>query len=129
MASSTIPHYTLNGTNYISSFPTQYFPLKKGTGPECANCVYYSSLDEVFIGFCYNCIESYDCGHVDLFDYNNLFLPHYITEEEEKIIYDLCVKIDKFSYENNKNDDDENVYEDENACNENYEDEDEDEDE
>jgi len=43
----------------------------------------------------------------------DLFLPHYITEEEEKIIYDLCVKIDKFSYENNKNDDDENVYEDE----------------
>lgn len=108
MESTTIPHYTLNGKNYIESFPTQYFPLKKGTGYECKNCVYYSSMDEVLIGFCHNCSELYDCGFVDLFDYNNIGFANYITESEKKIIYNVSVKIDKFSYENNVEDENEN---------------------
>jgi hypothetical protein len=82
-------YYTLNNKNYITSFPTTYFPLKKGTGHECTNCIYYASIGDVLIGFCKNCSELYNCHFVELSNPWDLQFGNHITDIEIETIKSL----------------------------------------
>lgn len=81
-----LSYYTLNSKNYITSFPTTYFPLKKGTGHECDNCTYYASIGDVLLGFCRNCCLFYNCNFVELVIPHYLHFGDHITEIEIETI-------------------------------------------
>jgi hypothetical protein len=62
-------HYIVNGQKYHAQFPIEWarnhltFPVEDmpcGTGPiECLNCEKFMCLNDVFIGYCANCIGLY----------------------------------------------------------------------
>lgn len=81
-----LSYYTINSKNYITSFPTTYFPLKNGTGHECENCVYYASIGDVLLGFCRNCCLFYNCNFVELAIPHYLHFGDHITEIEIETI-------------------------------------------
>jgi len=114
----SLNYYTHNGQKYITSFPSTLFPLKTSTGPqECKNCEFYGTIqDGVFVGFCENCIHSYDnqfesrtdvsvVGAIESQCLPGLVLPNYITDAEyiviQRIFIDEIKKISKNPPDNN----------------------------
>jgi len=90
---SKIETFTLNGFKYIKEFPAASFPIPVGSGHQCENCVEYGCIDDILIGFCYNCMlyksitpwkDGKNLINLDIDDYK---IPSYVTEKHSKIIH------------------------------------------
>jgi len=95
---SKIETFTVNGFKYIKEFPAASFPIPVGSGHYCENCVEYGCIDDILIGFCYNCMlyksitpwkDGKNLINLDIDDYK---IPSYVTEKHSKIIHQWALQ-------------------------------------
>ena len=96
---SDIETIIVDGHKYIKEFPVYAFPIPVGSGHRCENCVEYGCIDDILIGFCYNCMlyksspDMWNNGNnvinLEIDDYK---IPSYVTEKHAEIIYQWALQ-------------------------------------
>ena len=97
---SDIETIIVDGHKYIKEFPVYAFPIPVGSGHRCENCIKYGCIDDILIGFCYNCMlyksspDMWNNGinnliNLEIDDYK---IPSYVTEKHAKIIYQWALQ-------------------------------------